>query len=601
MTVIPNIQNVALYEPERVAKAIEDGKWVTLVATSWEAKTLQEQADAVKSSAVVTCLPSSGPVGDQAIEQLAGAKILVAQLGAMPKWSDKRTAEITAKVEAVAKEVRRVRVPALEWSAVGEAWRAAGERAAAQPSREEAPPEDPRTAPPAARASLTYQLASSITPSRPVWLWDRWIAAGNVHLLAGRQGGGKTTWASYIVAQLVNGQALPGDTPRPPVRVAFLSLEEPKDRVVARLTAAGADLDRILVLGDVEDHDDEGNLYRRPWRLPGDVSILGTRIEEAALNLVVVDGIGYALNGDSNSYGAVGSALSALGAEAERTGAAILGLTHTPKGGSEAVTAAIGSTAWTALARISWVLGTDQEDKAVKRINVGKSNYKHPLSGWRFEIHDDPATEAGYVAALEPSEVTGDEIVAASASPEERSELADATAFLSDLLEGGELAASAVFKQADAHGISRRTLKRAKASLNVRSRKLGVAEGWVWGLPSEGGQGGWPPSETASDGSLGILGADQDFRAPEPPNEPEGGPFPLVGPLGPLGTLESDLEAVLSEDELARLGARILDGAPEGSAAHAALDSGGYFEVEQITRRQGAEIEAILERHEEGS
>lgn len=60
----------------------------------------------------------------------------------------------------------------------------------------------------------------------------------------------------------------------------MLSLEEPADRLVARLTAAGADLDAVSVFGDVEDGDDDGHLYRRRWQLPGDCGVLEEAIRD---------------------------------------------------------------------------------------------------------------------------------------------------------------------------------------------------------------------------------------------------------------------------------------------------------------------------------
>jgi putative DNA primase/helicase len=221
--------------------------------------------------------------------------------------------------------------------------------------------------------------ADQITPSRPVWLWEPWLTAGALHILVGRQGNGKSTFAAWLTAQVTTGRPYPDDrTMREPANVATLSLEEAADRLVARLHASGADVGRVDVLADVEDVDDEGRTYRRPWRLPKDCSVLETFIHGGAIRLLVVDGLGYSITGDSHNYAVVGSALSALSGVAERTGCAIVGLTHPPKGGSDPVTAAIGSTAWTAIPRVVWVLGTDPEDESEQRrvCRVSKTNYR---------------------------------------------------------------------------------------------------------------------------------------------------------------------------------------------------------------------------------
>src|ERR1035437_5639100 len=101
-------------------------------------------------------------------------------------------------------------------------------------------------------ARVTHQQAARITPSRPEWLWNGWLLLRALNLLTGRQGSGKTTFVAHLVATLTAGIPPPGHITREPITCAILSLEEPPDRVVARLHAAGADLERVHVLGDVE-------------------------------------------------------------------------------------------------------------------------------------------------------------------------------------------------------------------------------------------------------------------------------------------------------------------------------------------------------------
>src|ERR1019366_6717038 len=279
-----------------------------------------------------------------------------------------------------------------------------------------------------------------------------------------------------------------GDINREPITCAILSLEEPPDRVVARLHAAGADLERVHVLGDVEDHDDNGNPFQRRWSLPGDVSILGKLIEQLRLRLVVIDGLGYSISGDSHNYAVVGSALAALAGEAERSGPAILGLVHPPKGASDPVTAAIGSTAWTAIPRISIVLGVDPNDESGARrlVRVAKSNYKEPDNGPQFRIGDDPEFECGYVTALYSDDTAADVIVGAPISLEEKGERAEARDVLRTLLADGPMDAAEVIK---ASGISERTLKRARKDIGVtaeaRRNMLGRVIGWTWSQPED--------------------------------------------------------------------------------------------------------------------
>ncbi|MFZ2055929.1 MAG: AAA family ATPase [Acidimicrobiales bacterium] len=335
-------------------------------------------------------------------------------------------------------------------------------------------------------ARITHQQAARITPSKPEWLWSGWLLLRALNLLVGRQGAGKTTFVAHLVAALTAGIPLPSDIGREPLTCAILSLEEPPDRVVARLHAAGADLERVHVLGDVEDHDDDGNLYRRRWSLPRDIKILGNLIEELGIQLVVIDGLGYSIAGDSHNYAVVGSALAALAGEAERSGAAILGLVHPPKGASDPVTAAIGSTAWTAIPRISIVLGVDPNDESGARrlVRVAKTNYREPDAGLQFRIGDDPEFECGYVTALYRDDTTAEVIVGAPVSIEEKGERAEARDVLRTLLAEGPMDADEAIK---ASGINAASLRRPRKDIGViaeaRRNMLGRVVGWTWRLP----------------------------------------------------------------------------------------------------------------------
>ena len=350
---------------------------------------------------------------------------------------------------------------------------------------DEEPPSEEQTGP-----RLLTTPANTVTPSKPVWVIDRWVLRGALNLGVGRQGAGKTTFAAYIVACVTTPQTFPGDEPREPMYAAVLSLEEPDDRVVARLKAGGADLDRVHLFGDVEDRDDDGRPYRRRWQLPKDIGVLGQAVKELGVDVVVVDGLGYSITGDSHNYSVVGSALAALAGEAERTDVAIIGLVHPPKGVSDPVTAAIGSTAWTAIPRVCFVLGIDPEDETKVVARVSKTNYREPEHGVSFTIAGDDEFECGYVSNIKPSNITAEEITAAPTTTEERTERSDARDFLRNYLQDGPMASEDVAKAGEKAGVSRRTLFRARKDLGVISSRrtdptTGRMVGWTLALSNQ--------------------------------------------------------------------------------------------------------------------
>lgn len=372
---------------------------------------------------------------------------------------------------------------------------------------------------------LVYKWASDVLPEKTRWLWKGWLVKGALHVLAGQQSAGKTTWVAYVNAQLMRGKL--GDCEG--LKVGYISLEESGDRLSGRLRVAGADPTKVAIYETVMDVDKTGAAFQRPWRLPQDTSLLANWIKELGLNLVIVDGLGYAVAG-SQDYATIGSALSALAKVAETTDCSVLGLTHVKKGGTaDAVTAAIGSTAWTAVPRIVWVLGLDPEDDTDRRrlVAVSKTNYKEPESGFAFTIANDEESEIGYVTNVETSSVSAHAIVAPREPFGDRSERSEARNLVAEILSGGWVETQTLLNQTQSAGLSDRTVKRARQDLGVVSRQrrnpaTRKLEGWELSLP---------PSNGKKVGPLGPLGTLAATRTYTPESHSRStGPLSLYRP-----------------------------------------------------------------------
>jgi AAA domain len=375
---------------------------------------------------------------------------------------------------------------------------------------------------------LTYRRAGAIAPSRPEWLWSLWLPRGVLVLLVGRQSAGKSTFAAWLVAQLTTGRPFPDGPPRDPMTCALLSLEETAERLVARLHGAHADVERVVILDDVVEIDEQGRELHRPWRLPTDAAVLERRLRELGVGAVAVDGLGYSVSGDSHNYAVIGSALSALAGVAERTGCVVIGLTHPPKGASDPITAAVGSTAWTAIPRITWLVGRDPEDDERRVVRVAKTNYREPEQGVGFTIAEDERWEVGYVTGIEASDVSKEALAAATVPANERTEREEARELLRKLLDAGPMDTTEVTRLANADGLSERTLKRARGDLGVRATPTrdgkGKVTGWTLLLPRKEDQS--PPSHPSdpapTDGPVGTVGTVDMTRGLTHPKRAQG-------------------------------------------------------------------------------
>jgi RecA-family ATPase len=120
------------------------------------------------------------------------------------------------------------------------------------------------------------------------WLWENRFALGKVNLVCGDPGLGKSILVLTIAAHVSRGRPWPVDhTPCPLGDVLLVSGEDDlADTVRPRLEAAGADLDRIHMIGLVRSKSG-----RRGFCLEKDVARLATLIEamDGRCRLVEID------------------------------------------------------------------------------------------------------------------------------------------------------------------------------------------------------------------------------------------------------------------------------------------------------------------------
>lgn len=178
------------------------------------------------------------------------------------------------------------------------------------------------------------------------WTIPGWLPAGDMALLSGEGGVGKSQVAIAIAAAISKGKRLrfvdyadPLDPKKlmKPVqgRVLILNLEDKLGTTMkARLIAAGANMSNILSVATTLTEDAEGNPVSGLSSMHEDAK----RINEALKNypdvkLIVIDPVmAYLGAKDSNSEQQVRSALASMTDVAERHGAALLIVAHLNKG-----------------------------------------------------------------------------------------------------------------------------------------------------------------------------------------------------------------------------------------------------------------------------
>jgi len=251
--------------------------------------------------------------------------------------------------------------------------------------------------------------ASSVDHEEPDWRWDHYFLKGTLSTVVGVQSYGKSTFLSYIVARLSQGQSLPGQPARHPVACGWMAIEETQSVVVDRLKAAGADLDNVdIIEGTVEEDKETVNgevvgTEETMFTLPRGIEALRQMIEDEGIEFLVMDGLGYLPEGDSG-YISVGKALLALRTMAEKTGCTVVGTCHVAKGGNDPLSIAIGTTAWSSVPRTVSIITWDPDDMeetdvdARRRgLRLVKTNFKNLSYGETFRLTVDDETGSAFV------------------------------------------------------------------------------------------------------------------------------------------------------------------------------------------------------------
>lgn len=372
----------------------------------------------------------------------------------------------------------------------------------------------------------TLVTLADVAPERIDWLWPGYLARGKLHVFDGDPGLGKSTATTDIAARVTTGKPWPDGQPGcVPSGVVLLSAEDGLgDTVRPRLDAAGADLQRVVALKGIKTFDeDTEQMYDRILSLPADINGIESAIESVDGALVVVDPLMAYLGRliDSHRDQDVRRALAPLSQMADRTGAAVVLVRHLTKGGgSNALYRGGGSIGITGAARLVFMFGRDPQDESRVVMARTKGNIAAEPPALAYRLVESLEHGCAHVEWHDgPVAYSATELVAASQeSTEERSDRNEAAVWLRGYLvdNGGEAAATDIFKAGDKAGFARHTLQRCRKRAGITAQKTGFSAGWVWTLATEDdtkatkntGNGSLSPSSSSVSSSTPARGSD---------------------------------------------------------------------------------------------
>ena len=338
--------------------------------------------------------------------------------------------------------------------------------------------------------SLISQPISAFEPKAIEWLVDGAIPLGMVGVLGGAPGFGKSTIAISLAAMVTTGintidrgaRCVSGSV------LMVASEDDPERTLRTRLDAAKADTSKVHLISGVAATPDRVSTFE----LKRDVDALRAEADRFGdVKLIIIDPPAAHLGGKTDSYkeSDVREALAPYAELANQTGALVLLIVHLNKRSDGSPQQRFGgSTAWTAVPRFAYVVAQDRLDGA-RYMLPAKHNLSDDTVGFRYRIEE--ATINYPSGPIKTSKVVWEGRCPKSAEElltEQRPKpvtpvLVEAKAFLLELLAAGQVSSSEAFGQAEAAGISKSALKRAKAELRVRSERMN--DEWHWSLPPE--------------------------------------------------------------------------------------------------------------------
>lgn len=337
--------------------------------------------------------------------------------------------------------------------------------------------------------------ASQIAPRRQEWLWPDMIPSGELAIVSGTGGVGKSLLATTLCSTMSRGGILPGGAAMPIGNSLFLEAEQdPETTTIPDLIAAGADQSKVHVL--------------KQWNAETllDVTILDKLIREQTgrVDLVVLSPIRFLIQDAQSSNLVIRQRLGPLIEYARSQRLAIIAITHPPGGGGRP---AAGSEGYRDLTRC--LLTVNLEGQASdgtnlyrvapekKSLTAGNGGYLYRIVGadangmeakklvW---VNETEALPAPSEPAMSPVQVQSnrDNVIAFRRSEPVQTKTETrlgADDWLADYLRGGPKLLNDLMADAKVAGYGRSTIFAASNKIGVNSDRVD-ARRVKWSLPS---------------------------------------------------------------------------------------------------------------------
>lgn len=296
------------------------------------------------------------------------------------------------------------------------------------------------------------------------WLWYPFVPYGKITIIQGDPGEGKTTLVLQMIAKLTRGETIINEETKEPINVIYQTAEDGlSDTIKPRLVAANADCSKVLVIDDKETP----------------LTMLDIRLEKAiaetSARLVVLDPIQGFLGADVDMHRAneIRPVMKHIAEIAEKYRCAIILVGHMNKCNmGKSAYRGLGSIDFQAAARSVLIVGRIKNEPEIRVVCQIKNSLAPEAKSIAFKLSEKNGFEW-----LGECDVKAEELLCGTAKGMKQK---TAINFLEDTLSKGKMAQTKIAELAEEKGISNKTLRNAKKTLEVKASKIGNQ--WYWEL-----------------------------------------------------------------------------------------------------------------------
>jgi putative DNA primase/helicase len=323
------------------------------------------------------------------------------------------------------------------------------------------------------------------------WLWPDKIPSGNVCILSGKPGKGKTLTLIDWVARVTTGSDWPDGAKNEygPRKVLLCSAEDGAgDTIKPRLVVAGADLSKVLRFRMTTRLKDSDNEHSAILNLKKDLIMLTSYVEKNPdISVLVLDPLSSYIGGvNLNKDEEIHPLMDKLILLGHKTGLTIFALVHSNKRSDvDAMQQVMGAASVAGSARTVWTFAQDTEDETLYRMVNTKGNLLRNKNGFEYQIVgvdidingklvNHPRIQWG-----KETNMRADDVLKAERNNKDSKDTKSimATAIIKSMLP---CKAKDVYRKAEDEGVSIETIKRAKYQLAGIVTRQRNKEWWWW-------------------------------------------------------------------------------------------------------------------------